>query len=533
MPEKEKPAERSAETEKHLKVVAKSAGLVFVGLVFSKILTFVYRLIIARPPYGPEVYGQISIGLSVITVLITLLILGMDSGIVRYVSEYRAKNDEKRVKGTILTPLKISLVFSVAAAILLWFFSPVLASIFAKDAATQGDLTIIFQIFSITLPFSACYYLVLAASRGFQRMDYPVYTDNIFYSIVLVASLALFSLFGLGISGIALSYALTVIASFLFIFYFFNRRIFNLFTEIRPVSETRTMLGYTFPLFIGSIASIAIGSLDTIFLGVFKTVTDVGIYNAALPTAKFIAIFSSAFIALFAPIIIEYRTKNMRQEILSIYRTTTKWIFISGLPFLLLLVFFSRNVLGMLFGPEYASVQAVSSLSMLGIAFFIQSFTSTSSLMLLSNDKTKYAMMDIILAVLINIILNITLIPQYGMLGAALATSISLVFAVLIDSIFAWKFTKMNPFDLKALSKSILAGGASLLLIVSAYRYAGMASSAFTLIPLFFVFLLVYLGLLLIFRTLDKNDIFVIREVEKKTGIRIGVIRKIFKKFAK
>ncbi|OGW47862.1 MAG: hypothetical protein A2Y66_02155 [Nitrospirae bacterium RBG_13_41_22] len=519
------------ETERHLKTVVKGAGLVFFGLAVSKVLTYFYRLILARY-YGPQDYGLISIGLSVITVIVTVLVLGMDSGILRYVPQYKAKNDEKRVKGIILTPFKISILFSIAAAILLWFFSPVLAGIFAKDAATQASLITIFQIFSFTLPFSVCYNLFLAASRGFQRMDYPVYTDNIFYSIVLVTSVALFSLFGLGIEGIALSYALTVIASFLLIFYFFNRRIFNLFSKIKPVSETQTMLGYAFPLFIGSIASIVISSFDTIFLGFFKTVTDVGIYNAALPTARFMLIFSSAFIALFAPIIIEYRTKKMKKEILTLYRTTTKWIFVSGFPFLLLIIFFSRNVLSIMFGPEYASAQASSSLTILGIAFFIQSLAMTSNLMLLSSDKTKYAMVDIILAVLANTILNVILIPQYGIFGAALATSISLIFAVLMDSIFAWKFTKMNPFDLKTIFKSLLAGIVSLMLTILIYRYAGIASSPFTLLPLFFLFLLIYLSLLLIFRTLDKNDIFILTEIEKKSGIKIGFLRKIFKRFA-
>ena len=183
--------------EKHLKTVAKGAGLVFFGLVFSKILTYFYRLIIARY-YGPEDYGLISIGLSVIGIIVVILILGMDSGLTRYVPEFNAKNDQRRLKGVILTPFMISLPISIAAAVLFWFLSPFIAGLFAKDIATQLNLTMIFQIFSLTIPFTVCYNFLLAANRGFQKIEYNVYSDNLFFSIILVSSVALFFFLGLG-----------------------------------------------------------------------------------------------------------------------------------------------------------------------------------------------------------------------------------------------------------------------------------------------------------------------------------------------
>ena len=515
----------NTEAEKHLKTVAKGAGLVFGGLVFSKILTYFYRLIIARY-YGPEDYGLISIVLSVITVLVTVLILGMDYGLVRYISEYRAKNDERRIKGTILTSFKISLPLSIATAILMWFFSPYLASAFAKDPATLSSLTIIFRVFSFTLPFSVFYQLLLAACKGFQRIDYPVYSDNVFYSIVLVSSVSLFSLIGLGIIGIAWSYALTVIASLLLIFYFFNRHVFNLFAKMKTASENKTLLKYTTPLFIGSIATIAIGSFDSIFLGFFKTAADVGVYNAALPTAKFILVFSSTFGALFLPIMVEYKAKSMIKETRILYRTTTKWVFFFGLPFALLMIFFSKNVLNVLFGADY--LPATGALSILSLAFFIQAISLTSNLVL-SIESTKYVMMSAIVAAIMNIILNAVLIPSLGILGAAIATSLSVIFTVTLQCLFAWKFTRINPFDWKACLKAFLAVIISMSLIVFLYRYSGIVSSAFTLIPLFLIFLAVYSLLIVAFRTLDKNDIFILVEIERKLGIRIKFARRIFK----
>jgi O-antigen/teichoic acid export membrane protein len=519
-------AVENTETEKNLKVVAKGAGLVFFGLAFSKILTYVYRLIVARY-YGPGDYGLISIGLSVITVLIAIVILGMDSGIIRYVSEFRTRNDQSRLKGAIRTPMKISLPFAVAMATFLFMLAPSFAGLFAKDIETQTALTIIFQIISITLPFSVCYNYLLVAIKGFKRMDYNVYADNIFYSIVLVVSVALFSLAGFGIEGIAWSYAITVIASFLFVFYFFNTRIFRIFGGTKAVTDIRALMKYSVPLFIGTMAGIIIFSFDTIMLGVFKTASDVGVYNAALPTAKIITVFSATFGALFMPIVVEYRTKNMKREISIIYRTITKWIFVSVFPFALLLLLYSRNVLNILFGPEYVS--ASLALSLLGLAYFVWSFLIVSNTMLLAIDKTKYTTINIVSAAAVNIVLNVMLIPAYGILGAAMATSASTILVVAMDSIFAWRFTRMNPFDFKAIMKSIFSGLISVGLMTLVYRSFGLSSSFLSLIPLFIVFLALYFILLLAFKFLDKNDIFILKEIEAKLGIKIEFIRKLLR----
>jgi O-antigen/teichoic acid export membrane protein len=151
--------------------------------------------------------------------------------------------------------------------------------------------------------------------------------------------------------------------------------------------------------------------------------------------------------------------------------------------------------------------------------------------MLLVNDRTKYVMIDVIFGALITLTLNILLIPPYGIVGAAIATSSAVVLSACFDAIFAWRFTKMNPFGFKAMFKCVLAGAISISVVMLIYKYVGMSASMVTLIPLFVLFLLVYGSLLVVFRALDKNDVFILKELEKKLGIRVGFIRGIVKIF--
>ena len=76
---------------KAIKTVAKGAGIVFLGVFISKVLGYLYRMIIAR--IGPEEYGLLSIGIAVVSIISFFPLLGLDLGVLRYVAFYKGRND--------------------------------------------------------------------------------------------------------------------------------------------------------------------------------------------------------------------------------------------------------------------------------------------------------------------------------------------------------------------------------------------------------------------------------------------------------
>ena len=99
------------ELDKHLKLMAKSSVLVFLGAIFSKLFTYLYRTIIARH-FGPEIYGLFSLGLMISILVMAIASLGLLDGTVRFVSFYRGKGDKKRIKYL----LKITSAFLLATS---------------------------------------------------------------------------------------------------------------------------------------------------------------------------------------------------------------------------------------------------------------------------------------------------------------------------------------------------------------------------------------------------------------------------------
>ena len=79
-----------------LKSIVKSSVLVFMFLVLSKIISYFYRIIIARY-FGPEVYGALSLAIMISGFFIIFSVLGLDEGLLRFIPFYRGKKKNKKI----------------------------------------------------------------------------------------------------------------------------------------------------------------------------------------------------------------------------------------------------------------------------------------------------------------------------------------------------------------------------------------------------------------------------------------------------
>src|SRR3989344_4019121 len=165
---------------KSLETVAKGAGLVFFGMIISKLLGYLYRLIIAR--IGTQEYGLLSIGFAVIGIVVVLALLGLDAGVVRYVAYFKGKNDKARIKGVIVDALRISLPLSILFGIVMYLSAEAMANSIFHNA----ELSFIIKIFSFTIPFYTLSRVALAALKGFQRIEYEIYSRSIFENLARI-----------------------------------------------------------------------------------------------------------------------------------------------------------------------------------------------------------------------------------------------------------------------------------------------------------------------------------------------------------
>ncbi len=493
-------------TEKSLNIIAKGAGFILFGTLIGKVLAFGYRIILSR--LGTETYGELSLALSLISILSIITILGLDTGIVRYVSLFNKEGKKEKVKGTILFSAKYIFILSLIFGIILFFISDWINTIFFQTE----NLGLILKILAIALPFEGLKSVWTNSLKAFQRIEYDIYIRIIGEIMIRILLTVIFIHLGLGIFGASIAYTISIILSCILLFILFETKVFSLLKKgIRSIAKRKEILRYSLPLVFNNITIIIINAADSLMLGFFFGANLVGIYNVAIPIAKLILIVPTALIGLYLPIITVVQEK--KKEFEKVYYTITKWIFIINILSFVWLIFYSKDLITRFFTSTY--VGAEIPLIILGIGYVINSGIYTSRDILLLYTKTKVIFTATIISCITNIILNFILIPLYGMIGAAIATSTSLILLSIILFFYTKKVTNINPFKWKTIFVGFLILLAGLITKAITTLFQFNSSSIDILLSIILITTLT-IGILTLTKRWEKEDKEMIKTIVRK-----------------
>ena len=506
-----------------LRKIAKGAGIGFTGTFIGMALGYLSRMIIARW-LGAADYGLICLGFAAMTIAATLSLVGLPSGIVRYVSFYKGKGNKGRIKGTIISALKISIPISLILTLLVFCF----ADWISVNIFHESRLTSVLRIFSVGIPFWVVASVLIAATVGFQDLQYRVYVNDIFQNVFKLVAITVLILLGFGVTGAAWGWVLAIVLMPFLALYFLERKVFSVLSpEVRAVPMGRELFSFSLPLIFAGIAGLIMGWTDTLMLGYFGGASDVGVYNAALPTAKLLSVFLGSFGSIFMPVASELYARGAIEDLRKVYSAVTKWVFSLVLPASLLMALFSDWVLRIMFGAEY--VVGARALSVLALGYLIICVMGPSAQVLQAYGKTRVVMGNGFFGAGANILLNYLLIPAYGVDGAAVATGISLVIVNTLHLFFVYRVGRMQPFRMSYV-KPLLASSAAFLIVYAMTKHV-VGVSLISLVEMFFVFLTLYFLLLLLFKSFEEEDLAVMRAIDQRLGTRSDWVREIIKRF--
>jgi O-antigen/teichoic acid export membrane protein len=276
-------------------------------------------------------------------------------------------------------------------------------------------------------------------------------------------------------------------------------------------------------------------SVDTIMLGYMSTTFNTGVYNVAAPTANLLTVAELAFSTIFLPVVTGLYAAKKMGELRKTYTTVTRWVFSTIFPCTLFTVLFAAEILGVMFGSEYAS--GAGALSILAVGYFMVSFFGPVRSMMESISQTKLILFNTLVATAINIALNLALIPPWGMNGASLATTISFFVWNLLSWLQVYRKLKMHPFSGAFLKPTIAACIAIMIFFGIKTALPPLESIAFPLdiallTALGASFVGLYAMLFIVMKGLQPEDMEVLRAIENKTGIRVGFARNFVKRFS-
>jgi O-antigen/teichoic acid export membrane protein len=194
--------------------------------------------------------------------------------------------------------------------------------------------------------------------------------------------------------------------------------------------------------------------MDILMLGYFTDATTVGLYHPAARTAGLLQALLLSFISIYAPMMAQFHREGDRKKMADTYKLVSRWLLMCAIPISAIFIIFPGKVM-LLFGPEY--LPSAKILVILTGATFIQAIFGAAGPTLSMSGHTKLVLWNTIGAFALNFGLNIFLIPNYGIIGAAIATLTSLIVVGFARTIEVGIILKMNFFDRKVI-KPIFAG---------------------------------------------------------------------------
>jgi O-antigen/teichoic acid export membrane protein len=247
----------------------------------------------------------------------------------------------------------------------------------------------------------------------------------------------------------------------------------------------------------------------------FKGATDVGIYNAAIPISTLLAIPTLVFIYMFFPIVNKEYARGNKRTIKDLSQQVGKWILAINIPIFALIMLFPEEFLRIFFGEQY--IGASTALRLLSIGAIFLAFSEVSNRLIGMSGKSKILLIDLAIVASINVILNILLVPKYGINGAALATMLSFILITLLFNYHSYKILSIIPLRRKVVNLLF----ASLLPAIIIYYLKSIlpiTTLSFILIALGYIIL--YLLLSFLFNGFDKNDLSVIKDLFHRSKLQ-------------
>jgi len=288
----------------------------------------------------------------------------------------------------------------------------------------------------------------------------------------------------------------------------------------------RELLAFSAPLMITAAMLQVLSHIDTFFLGYFASTTVVGVYNVVYPLAQLLTVVLSAFGFMVMPVISSLDAGDSVGEMRRTYQLSSKWILLATLPVFLVVVLFPEMVIRVTFGAEYD--QGALALSVLAVGFFTHAVVGPNGNTLTSVGRTRLIMYDNVAVAVTNVTPNLLLIPEYGLLGAAVATSVSYG---LLNALYTYQLygeTGIQPFTAGMVRPSLLA-----LLVVGVVYWITTTFFVVTL-PLlvvgFGVFVSLYALIVLRFGGIEDEELLLLWSFEERFDVDLGPLKRIAEK---
>ena len=385
---------------------------------------------------GVEWFGYLHFSLAMVALLIPVVTLGLTSIVVKRI--VLDSSQKGRLLGTaFVMQFVTSLILSAGLVLTVYFF----------DIGPEPSEFFV-SILAITLIFHSAD-PVKSWNQSQLTSKYTVWAKRLSLAVGLSIRL-LFIQFSVAFIYFIWAWVVEAILKAYFMFHFYrkNESLSN-WTFDRKIAKT--LFKESWPIMFSSIASVIYLKIDVVMMGSLLTGRDVGLYSAAVRISDLFYFIPAVVTSTLLPTVVRSSQLDedvFRQRVQALLDLLTLY----SILVVVFLWFGADRLVAGLFGAEFLGAGSI--LQIHAFAIFFVAAGSSRNVMLIAENRTVFIMLSTILGAVINIAMNLFLIPLYSGIGAAIATVVSYAFSGYLACVF-WKPT-MKHFKMISASFFVL-----------------------------------------------------------------------------
>ena len=404
----------------------------FLSLATSSLAHLLLRMVLGKE-LGPT-------GLGIYTLVFTIYMFGMQfaafgfgEALTNSIAKY--KNDTSKTKEYISSGVIGSIVSGLVMGILLYSFSAFISINFFHNP----EMVTLLRITALCFPFIAIQKATTGTLNGFRKMNHFAMINILQNTFVFLISILLVFFLNMGVTGAVIGFVVPTIVIGVFSLLYI-RKSFSLPSGVVLSSVLREISWFGFYIVLGNSISMINTQISSLLIGRFMGETDVGYYAIVVIIMQGITLLPTAVRAVTTPSIATYYGKKEYSKIKKLVKNTMLKLFVIEFILLIFLTIFGKYIIIILFSEEFTP--AYIPMLILSIGYLMYSPWMSVNTIFASIGKVNLSFKLNGLCAILNTTLNLLLIPKFGLIGAASATTFSLIFTLMINLFFVRRYIK-------------------------------------------------------------------------------------------
>ena len=405
-------------------------GLALLFRIGGQIMGFLLTFVIAYF-FGANGLGDYVLAIVVLKIFTLISKLGLDTASIKYIASYAAEQKDKSIALFRSRSIVLILVMSIISSLIMYFGSDYIA-LFITANPYHIRIT---SFFILPMAIFIFHYQNMRGLKQIGGYSFFFWMSQALFSLISILILTLFTRdSNVPLYSYLISLVIVSILSVVVFTYFFRKNFKITNTSDNTTESFKSILSVSLPLMLAQAVHFIMSWTDKLMLGILDSPdviaglssnsAQIGVYHTAFKLSMFATIGLMAVKSIASPKFAELYKKNDIKALQKVAQQSTKLIFWTTLPLVVIFMFFSDFLMG-LFGEEFKV--GVFAFIVLSFGRIVVSFSGAAGNLLQMCGRQVIFMNVAIIGSIINIILNFSLIPIYGINGSAIATMVSIV----------------------------------------------------------------------------------------------------------